>query len=79
MVTLFIFIGMCLMGLSFGSMSAYLPELYPTNVRYTASGIAYNVASILGAALTPFVAVWLNTSYGCWRAVGPATWHSPRF
>ena len=55
---------MCLMGLSFGSMSAYLPELYPTNVRYTASGIAYNVASILGAALTPFVAVWLNTSYG---------------
>lgn len=57
------------MGLSFGSMSAYLPELYPTNVRYTASGIAYNVASILGAALTPFVAVWLNTSYGV-AAVG---------
>ena len=68
-VTFFIFIGMCLMGLSFGSMSAYLPELYPTNVRYTASGIAYNVASILGAALTPFVAVWLNTSYGV-AAVG---------
>ena len=68
-VTVFIFIGMCLMGLSFGSMSAYLPELYPTNVRYTASGIAYNVASILGAALTPFVAVWLNTSYGV-AAVG---------
>ena len=68
-VTVFIFIGMCLMGLSFGSMSAYLPELYPTNVRYTASGIAYNVASILGAALTPFVAVWLNSSFGV-AAVG---------
>ena len=38
-------------------------------MRYTASGIAYNVASILGAALTPFVAVWLNTSYGV-AAVG---------
>lgn len=59
-ITVFMFIGMCLMGLSFGSMSAYLPELYPTNVRYTASGISYNIASILGAALTPFVAVWLN-------------------
>ena len=59
-VTVFMFIGMCLMGLSFGSMSAYLPELYPTNVRYTARGIDYNMASILGAALTPFVAVWLN-------------------
>lgn len=63
-VTAFIFIGMCLMGLSFGSMSAYLPELYPTNVRYTASGIAYNMASILGAALTPFAAVWLNATFG---------------
>ena len=63
-VTIFMFIGMCLMGLSFGSMSAYLPELYPTNVRYTASGIAYNMASILGAAVTPFVAVWLNTKFG---------------
>ena len=41
----------------------------PTNVRYTASGIAYNVASILGAALTLFVAVWLNTSYSV-SAVG---------
>lgn len=69
LITGFIFVGMCLMGLSFGSMSAYLPELYPTNVRYTASGIAYNMASILGAALTPIVAVWL-TQVGGVGAVG---------
>jgi len=64
LMLLFLCIGMALMGLTFGPMSAILPELYPTNVRYTGSGIAYNVSSILGAALTPFAAVWLSRDYG---------------
>ncbi|MFP5198960.1 MFS transporter [Micrococcus luteus] len=55
----FLATGMTLMGLTFGPMSAMLPELFPTNTRYTGSGIAYNVSSILGAALTPFIAAWL--------------------
>ena len=61
---IFLCTGMALMGLSFGPMSAILPELFPTNVRYTGSGISYNVSSILGAALTPFVAVWLAKNHG---------------
>ncbi|MFP7759672.1 MFS transporter [Marisediminicola sp. LYQ134] len=52
-------IGFTLMGLTFGPMGALLPELFPTNVRYTGSAISYNVASILGAAVAPFIAVWL--------------------
>jgi len=64
LMLLFLCIGMALMGLTFGPMSAILPELFPTNVRYTGSGIAYNASSILGAALTPFAAVWLTKSYG---------------
>lgn len=52
-------IGFTLMGLTFGPMGAILPELFPTNVRYTGSAIAYNVSSILGAAVAPFIAVWL--------------------
>jgi MFS family permease len=52
------------MGFTFGPMSAVLPELFPTNVRYTGSGISYNVASILGAAVAPFIATWLATKYG---------------
>src|SRR5574339_985269 len=55
---------MTLMGLTFGPMSAILPELFPTNVRYSGSGISYNAASILGAALTPFAAVWLAKNHG---------------
>jgi len=64
LMLLFLSIGMALMGLTFGPMSAILPELFPTNVRYTGSGVAYNVSSILGAALTPFAAVWLAKGFG---------------
>ena len=56
-------LGFSLMGMTFGPMGALLPELFPANVRYTGSGIAYNVSSILGAAVAPFIAVALWT-YG---------------
>lgn len=52
-------VGFTLMGLTFGPMAAVLPELFPANVRYTGSGIAYNLSSVLGAAVAPFIAVWL--------------------
>ncbi|GGH89805.1 MFS transporter [Arthrobacter liuii] len=52
-------IGFSLMGLTFGPMGALLPELFPTNVRYTGSAISYNFSSILGAAVAPFIAVAL--------------------
>jgi MFS family permease len=55
-------LGFTLMGMTFGPMGALLPELFPARVRYTGSGIAYNVSSILGAAVAPFIAVAL------WRA-----------
>jgi metabolite-proton symporter len=64
LMLVFLSMGMSLTGLIFGPMSALLPELFPTNIRYTGSGIAYNMASILGAALTPFVATWLASHYG---------------
>ncbi|RFA22577.1 MFS transporter [Subtercola boreus] len=57
-------IGFTLMGLTFGPMASVLPELFPANVRYTGSAISYNFASILGAAVAPFVAVAL------WAAAG---------
>lgn len=62
-VFIFLFVGMSIMGLIFGPMSAILPELFPTNVRYTGSGIAYNVSSILGAAIAPFIATWLVSEF----------------
>ncbi|WP_146363504.1 MFS transporter [Arthrobacter yangruifuii] len=61
-------IGFTLMGLTFGPMGAMLPELFPTNVRYTGSAIAYNFSSILGAAVAPFIAVAL------WQAADGSPW-----
>jgi metabolite-proton symporter len=55
----FLILGFLLMGATFGPMGAILPELFPTNVRYTGSAISYNVSSILGAAVAPLIAVWL--------------------
>jgi metabolite-proton symporter len=61
-------VGFTLMGLTFGPMGAELPELFPVNVRYTGSAISYNVSSILGAAVAPFIAVAL------WQAAAGSTW-----
>jgi len=58
-VVTFLIVGLSLMGLTFGPMGALLPELFPTNVRYTGSALAYNVASILGASLAPSIALKL--------------------
>lgn len=55
----FLVIGFTLMGLTFGPMGALLPEMFPTNTRYTGSAFAYNISSILGAAIAPLIAVWL--------------------
>ncbi|WP_448070466.1 MFS transporter [Georgenia yuyongxinii] len=64
LMLVFLIIGMTLMGLTFGVQSAILPELFPTNVRYTGSAIAYNFSSILGAAVAPFIAAWLVQNHG---------------
>lgn len=64
----FLVIGFTLMGATFGPMGAILPELFPTNVRYTGSAIAYNVSSILGAALAPIIALEL------WKIADGSTW-----
>ena len=60
-VMFFLILGFSLMGMTFGPMGALLPELFPTSVRYTGSAFAYNMSSILGAAVAPFIAIWLWT------------------
>lgn len=60
-VMFFLILGFSLMGMNFGPMGALLPELFPTSVRYTGSAFAYNMSSILGAAVAPFIAIWLWT------------------
>lgn len=63
-VSAFLAIGMVLVGMAYGPLGAVLPELFPTNVRYTGSGVAFNLAGILGAAVAPFIAKWLTVHHG---------------
>ena len=63
-VYVFLAVGFALMGGLFGPCGAYLPELFPANVRYSGSGLAYNLASILGGAFSPTIATALVAAFG---------------
>ena len=60
----FLCVGFALMGTAFGPIGAFLPELFDANVRYSGSGIGYNLAAIVGAAFVPTIATWLSSHWG---------------
>jgi len=64
LVALFLTIELFLMGVTFAPMGALLPELFPTNVRYTGAGVAYNLGGILGASVAPYIAQLLSARGG---------------
>ncbi|GBD48783.1 MFS transporter [Methylopila sp. Yamaguchi] len=68
-VTLFLSIGLGLMGCTYGPLGAALAELFPTAVRYTGASLTFNLAGILGASPAPYVATYLAKTYGL-AAVG---------
>ncbi|WP_327091268.1 MHS family MFS transporter [Nonomuraea sp. NBC_01738] len=49
-----------LMGLIFGPMGAYLPELFHTEYRYSGAATAYSLGGVLGGAVPPLVATALR-------------------
>ncbi|SDT46856.1 MFS transporter [Microlunatus soli] len=60
---------LALMGLSFGPMGAYLPELFGTRYRYSGAALSYSLGGVLGGALPPLIAVKLAAGPGSF-AVG---------
>ncbi|GLU30354.1 MFS transporter [Trinickia caryophylli] len=64
LVCLFLTIELFLMGITFAPMGALLPELFPTSVRYTGAGVAYNLGGILGASVAPYIAQMLAARGG---------------
>ncbi|HEX6591944.1 MAG TPA: MFS transporter [Moraxellaceae bacterium] len=55
-ITTFLALELFLMGITFGPMGAFLPELFPTAVRYTGASVAYNIGGIVGASFAPALA-----------------------
>jgi MFS family permease len=48
----------------FSVIAAYLPELYEPRVRCTGAAVGYNLAGVLGGALTPIIATALSGGDG---------------
>lgn len=63
-VTLFMAVGLGLMGMTYGPLGTMLSELFPPAVRYTGASLTFNLAGILGASLAPYIATWLATNHG---------------
>jgi len=63
-VTVFLSLGLALMGCTYGALGSALAELFPTAVRYTGASLTFNLAGILGGSLAPYIATDLATSYG---------------
>lgn len=57
-------IGFLLMGVTYAPLGTFLSELFPVEVRYTGASIAFNIAGILGASLTPYAATALALCHG---------------
>ncbi len=51
-------------GFGLGPAAAWLPELFAARYRYTAAGLSYSLAAILGGAVPPVIAGALHASYG---------------
>ncbi|MFE7118148.1 MFS transporter [Streptomyces sp. NPDC057654] len=52
------------MGVVYGPMGAYLPELFGPRVRYSGASLAYNLGGVLGGAVSPLVATRLQPVWG---------------
>ncbi|MGZ5051203.1 MAG: MFS transporter [Methylobacter sp.] len=63
-ITAFLELELFLMGATFAPMGALLPELFPSALRYTGSGTAYNLGGILGASFAPYIAQRLVSEGG---------------
>jgi metabolite-proton symporter len=63
-VTIFLSLGLALMGCTYGALGSALAELFPTAVRYTGASLTFNLAGILGGSLAPYIATYLADTRG---------------
>jgi metabolite-proton symporter len=62
--TVFLSLGLALMGCTYGALGSALAGLFPTAVRYTGASLTFNLAGILGGSLAPYIATDLANSRG---------------
>ncbi|MFJ6486510.1 MFS transporter [Streptomyces sp. NPDC091682] len=63
-ITLAVTIGLLLHGAMYGPQAAFISEMFDTKVRYSGAAMGSQLASIIGGALAPIIAVALLHDYG---------------
>lgn len=51
-------------------IGAFFSELFPTDVRYSGTSVAYNLASLIAGSLSPIIALLLYKQFGTGYAIG---------
>lgn len=63
-ITLAVTIGLLLHGAMYGPQAAFISEMFDTRIRYSGASMGSQLASIMGGALAPIIAVALLDEYG---------------
>ncbi|MER5255089.1 MFS transporter [Streptomyces sp. NPDC002855] len=63
-ITLAVTVGLLLHGAMYGPQAAFISEMFDTKVRYSGASMGSQLASIIGGALAPIIAVELLKDYG---------------
>lgn len=57
------------LGVSYGPLASFIPEIFATRYRYSGAGLAFNLGGIIGGAVPPLVSGALLAAFGSW-AIG---------
>ncbi|MGW0390422.1 MFS transporter [Streptomyces sp. NPDC003042] len=63
-IALAVTVGLLLHGAMYGPQAAFISEMFDTKVRYSGASMGSQLASIIGGALAPIIAVELLKDYG---------------
>lgn len=63
-VMLAVIVGLVFHAAMYGPQAAFISELFPTRIRYSAASLAYQGTSIVAGSLAPIIAVALLKQYG---------------
>jgi len=61
---IFILVGFCLLGLSYGQAAGAVTANFPAKYRYTGAALTSDLAWLVGAAFAPLVALGLSAHFG---------------
>jgi metabolite-proton symporter len=55
-----------ILGISYGPLASFIPEIFATRYRYSGAGLAFNLGGIVGGAIPPLISGALLAAYGSW-------------